>query len=858
MKARRIFFKITSVVLFFALIVAFVGFVFFSVYKPSLTADFSKLTGDVTNGASGYLYGIAEDGVPSYNMTESVDISTVSQKVVGGLQHPIGDIDNVSNQLNNTKYNVVYLQDAYSTWYYENDNILKARKAGTYNWKNFISNDYLEKVKVSVTKLSSKTYKDKVVYCPYNECDNGVWFGTTVSNSDDKEYGVKGEFDSNGRENFYSAWKTTYNEIKKINPNALIGGPGYFEYDKDKISDFLSFCKLNDCVPDVMIYHELADDSVYFWQDNVNELKEIEKSLSINDMPIIVTEYGRMKDNGLPGKMIQYITQIESSKVYADNAYWRLADNLCDVAADDNCPNSNWWLYRWYTDMEGKTATVTYSDILKSNFKKSLSKDIPLRSKGFMGIASISEGKDKVEIICGGRDNDANIILKGLSDSALNNNDIDIKIEETVYKGLSGVVNSPVRIKEYKSKIINGKLKIKLNDLDEGNAYRIVISKIDNNSENYTNDALPTRYEAEKGKLQGNSYAYQSAYATTGENKGLVGGIESTNDGVLFNIKVKNDGDYSLETIYGKANDGKTNEDRVNGVVELSIDGKSEDLQLSNTIKSEYTSCVSSDIHLTKGTHTIEYKYKKGTFVLDSIVLTPKTNIESIYTFKDLDRTNKNKSSFLAVAPNDGYYSVDIDSSINSLSINEVDADISSNQRYIYLPRGLNYIDFKGKSNVFILNSIDSNKNAQKVYNANDAKFFNGAKIIKDSLGDGVISNISSSSGKAVFDVQAKQSGQYFITINYANNDEGGAHDYNVDLIERYVTISANKTSKDVYCRNTYSWDTYKTVTTSCYLKKGNNKIAITNSGNKKFDDKESYIPNIKSITVSSASADLS
>ncbi|MDE6110324.1 MAG: hypothetical protein K2F65_00255, partial [Eubacterium sp.] len=58
---------------------------FFLFYKPSLSIDLSKKTGNVTTGASGYLYGLAEEGVPSKNMTESIDISTVSQKVAGGL-----------------------------------------------------------------------------------------------------------------------------------------------------------------------------------------------------------------------------------------------------------------------------------------------------------------------------------------------------------------------------------------------------------------------------------------------------------------------------------------------------------------------------------------------------------------------------------------------------------------------------------------------------------------------------------------------------------------------------------------------------------------------------------------------------
>lgn len=107
------------------------GFVIF--YTPSLTADMGETTGHVTSGASGYLYGIAEPGVPSVNMTESVDISTVSVKVPDSLQHPIGDVAHIAGQLNNTDYIVVYLQDAYSTWYYEQDAMEEMRSKNTYD-----------------------------------------------------------------------------------------------------------------------------------------------------------------------------------------------------------------------------------------------------------------------------------------------------------------------------------------------------------------------------------------------------------------------------------------------------------------------------------------------------------------------------------------------------------------------------------------------------------------------------------------------------------------------------------------------------------------------------------------------------
>ena len=79
-------------------------------WTPTLTVDAGERGDEISNYATGFLYGLAEPGVPSEAMTNSLDISTVSQKVIGGLQHPIGDVDDVAPALDNCDYITVYLQ----------------------------------------------------------------------------------------------------------------------------------------------------------------------------------------------------------------------------------------------------------------------------------------------------------------------------------------------------------------------------------------------------------------------------------------------------------------------------------------------------------------------------------------------------------------------------------------------------------------------------------------------------------------------------------------------------------------------------------------------------------------------------
>ena len=87
--------------------------------------------------------------------------------------------------------------------------------------------------------------------------------------------------------------------------------------------------------------------------------------------------------------------------------------------------------------------------------------------------------------------------------------------------------------------------------------------------------------------------------------------------------------------------------------------------------------------------------------------------------------------------------------------------------------------------------------------------------------------------------------------MEYANSEQGGYHDYNVDLVERYISIFVNGEKKgNFFFRSTYSWDYFKTKTVVLYLEGGENIIDFTNDGSYSFNNKVTYAPDIGSITV--------
>lgn len=802
--------------------------------RPTLKIDASKPQGEMTTKATGFLYGLAEEGVPSKAMTNSLKISSVSQKVPGGLQHPTGDAHNVSSQLQNCDYTVVYLQDSFDTWYYCHQEIMEMRKNGTYDWREFLYGRYLPLVKEKVEFIENQPYADKIVYCIFNECDNAIWFGNFIDGNV--------HYDDIGKANFYEAWEITYNYVKSLAPDAKIGGPGFFDYNTDKITDFLSFCKENTCVPEIMIYHELNFWSIPDWEKHYEDYRKIEKDLAIGERDVIVTEYGCMDECGNPAVMLHYITSIEKTGTWANMAFWRLSNNLNDTCADDNSPNSNWWLYRKYAEMSGQQRLYTKATALSD--KQLYDDDWRLKVNG---IACINESKDEISVICSGSKSTRAVQISGLDETNLGKK-VTVKVECVYYKGLMGIVSSPILIQQYTASPSFGKININIKGTDTNAVYFVSVKPYEEGDKIIKNNNIPVRYEFEKGTLKGDAYTYDSAYATTGEQKGMVGGMEKDGDGVKLHFSVPGCGIYNLDIIFGKHNDAWGNpQGRDYAKARILIDGKEQIISLENTVKSEYTTYKTITAELSAGCHTIEFYNCEGTFVLDSMLVSMCDIPDQITVLRDSD----NGTAFLAVAPADGYYKIDTAENSAEISIDGIKAQIESGD-IVYLRRGLNEISFN-KENMSCRIFVCEEKGFSKVIKAEDISLSDGAELYEDKYGVKYVEGITNNGGKGKFTVNVPESGEYRVTLTYANNAEGGVHDYNVDLIERYITVSANGTTQDVFCRNTYSRYTYKTVTFTLNLNAGDNEVVLSNSGNIIFANMPSIAPQIAEISINTA-----
>ena len=247
--------------------------------------------------------------------------------------------------------------------------------------------------------------------------------------------------------------------------------------------------------------------------------------------------------------------------------------------------------------------------------------------------------------------------------------------------------------------------------------------------------------------------------------------------------------------------------------------------------------------YLTKGEHSFTLSHGEGTFVVDSMLIRHHEEIDEITLLEDSDRTNDNTQSFLAVAPYDGFYEMTTSKPMN-FAVDGSSA-YTDGISVVYLRKGLNYIDFETAEPVECTVKVTDKTNYSVTVSADEMTLSDGATFVNDH-----IENISCVNGSATFKVNAPESGNYRLTLAYSNNEEGGVHSYNVDLVERFVTVNVNGRSQNLWCRNTYSWDTVKTATMNIKLQKGENTITFTNNGSVKFNNRDSYAPYIFNVSV--------
>ena len=189
----------------------------------------------------------------------------------------------------------------------------------------------------------------------------------------------------------------------------------------------------------------------------------------------------------------------------------------------------------------------------------------------------------------------------------------------------------------------------------------------------------------------------------------------------------------------------------------------------------------------------------------------------------------------------------------------------------LFLKKGINIIDLDASSAGLAVDTLTvewaDNNDATTVIEAEDCETTGQVEVKENS---------NASGGKYVEGILADKDAKNSLTVNYdapvegtyefavyqSNEELFGAHDYNAQMIDRFITISVNEGEpQNIYFRNTYSADSFRSQVITLYLKRGANTIKIYNSdyrvhkkGVNGVDVCTNYTPNLDKFEITRSS----
>jgi hypothetical protein len=316
----------------------------------NVTVDYSIDKGPSDQVASGFLHGMKADDPPQH-LIDAIEVRTIR----GADHHP----------------NLPSLFDPAT--YQRTQEAGAKLNVGVYYYKDEVGNP-----------LSS-----------YRPGDNGDWdtwrqiVTGVVTEAKDNNFDVSSwitwnepnlQWNSTARPytRFLEAHKIAHDTIKSIDPDAKVQGPEVYSYNKPKLTEFLTYCKQNDCLPELLTWHELSATPTAVPQ-HVSEITDWMKENGIEPMPISITEY-QGQGYGSPsawhvGQNVRWLAQFERAVPYGlesalvaswewdgqDPAFRPTLGNA--VSRDLVTPRGVWWNLNAYRDMSDRLVQTTSGDV---------------------------------------------------------------------------------------------------------------------------------------------------------------------------------------------------------------------------------------------------------------------------------------------------------------------------------------------------------------------------------------------------------------------------------------------------------------------------------------------------------------
>ncbi|MGX9885615.1 cellulosome protein [Streptomyces sp. NPDC002276] len=844
-----------------------------------LTIDLGTDTGPFHGGASGTLYGLYGDGVPSRNVVEGMYVRTVSTKAQDGTQHPGADALEMLRPFVEAggKDVYVYLTDIYRGFPYEWPGATGPERLA----------DFTARVRRHVEQvLALGEYRSHVVYVPFNEPE-GNMFGT-------EEWSYDGTSWRTDPRAYFTAWRDIYRLIKGLDPDARIAGPNTCEL-YNEVKGFLEFAAAEGVLPDIVTWHELSSPDEI--RTNVAKYRALERELDIGPLPVNINEYAHNYHLSVPGQMIQWIAAIEESKVDADMAYWNIDGNLNDSAVEANKGNGQWWLFNAYGQFTGNTVQVTAPH--------------PNVQYTLQGVAALDRDKRQARVLFGGAGGSADVVFEHVAPEIFGTT-VHARLLEIPWTGQVGASAQPLRLDDTQLPVMEGKVTLRLTDLEEMSAYQVILSPGGEGAV-----ALPPSvgwrrtYQAEDATYLGDGRSLNGPegspsdvdkFATsTGYH---VGGLRTGSDGVLaFQVEVPQDGTYDVSVFANSYNLAEAVREQGPTNVFLRVDGRQpRELRLPLGYKWAVWGHTDTRIELTAGAHTITLAAKdadlgvtRGDAVVDKLDLALRDGEVSGSAVYDAefaalgggaraDCTIRGASgpgvavlprggtaTFWVHAADYGEATVAVDrigSGEGELTINGENVGIvERSPRSLFLVSGINKVTVTATSGELVLDRLRTAPSRgllpTSTYPAEEGIATGGARVTGAhtfATGGKAVDGIGAGPANALtLTVTAERAGRHALTIRYSNGEQAPATHYNPDPVCRHADIAVNGAAPQrVLFPTTFHFNNFHDLTVPVTLDEGANTLTFTaeelpdhdGKSRNQYGQRSAYAPVIDQVTV--------
>jgi hypothetical protein len=841
-----------------------------------LTVDLGAGTGPFHGGASGTLYGLYGDGVPSRAVVEGMYVRTVTTKAEDGIQHPGADAPEIlpSFVAAGGRDVYVHLPDVYRGFPYE--------WPGATGEERFAGHREVIRRQVEHV-LTLGALASHVVYVPFNEPE-GNMFGDGEWSHD----GVSWRTDPRA---YFAAWQQSYHLIKGLHPGARIAGPSTCTLYPE-VKDFLRFAKEHEVLPDVITWHELSSPAEV--RTNVARYREWERELGVGPLPVNLNEYAHNYHVSVPGQMIQWISAIEESKVDADIAYRNIAGNLNDSAVEANKGNGQWWLFNAYGRMTGNTVRVTASH--------------PNVQYTLQGVATLDAGKRQSRLLFGGAGGAAHIVFENV-DPEVFGATVHTRLEEIPWTGQVGAGAQPLRLRDAELPVVDGTVTLPLTDLDEMSAYQVTLSPGGHGAVLLPPSVRWRRtYEAEDAAYTGSGYPKNGPegspsdvdrFATSGGYH--VGGPRTGSDGVLtFDVEVPQDGTYGIAVHANSHNEADLVHEQGPTNVFLRVDGeRPRELRLPLGYKWAVWGHTDIEAELTAGRHRITLAAQdpdlgatKGDAVIDKLDLTLRdTEGPALYDAEYADlragarvsHAHRGASgpgvavlprggtaTFWVHAADDGEATVTVDRlgpGQGVVTVNGADVGrVEDGPLPLFLAGGINKITVTGGSDLLIVDRLSVGPARgllpTTTYPAESGTLTGTARVtgFPYATGGKAVDGIGAGPGNALtLTVTAEHTGRHALTIRYSNGEQAPATHCKPDPVCRHADITVDGAAPQrVLFPTTFHFDDFRSLAVPVTLAEGTNTVTFTadelpdfgGRSRNEHGQRSAYAPVIDQVTV--------